>query len=80
MTQYKKAVKDATVRVARIFADGCDRCDGNDLALLEEAGLMDQETCTDTFGQDTMQLGETMWVFNARGHALVKRLAPALQN
>lgn len=63
-----KALTDAELaaaflRVSKIFADGCDRCDGDDLALLEEAGLMRVETCRDTFGHDTLEVGEPMWGF-----------------
>lgn len=74
MPRYKKSVEEAAARVGRIFADGCDRCCGLDLARLEEAGLMEQDICTDNFGQDTLEVGETMWSFNAKGKALVKRL------
>lgn len=64
----------AAERVGRIFDQGCDRCDSSDLELLESAGLMEQGVCADTFGQDTLEVGETMWSFNAKGSALVKKL------
>lgn len=67
-------VNAAAERVGRIFDQGCDRCDSADLELLEKAGLMDVGVCSDTFGQDTLEIGETMWTFNAKGKALVKKL------
>jgi hypothetical protein len=70
MTGYPLEVLQATERVARIFADGCDRCDREDLDLLESAGLMDRGVCSDTFGQDSLEIGEDMWTFNADGNAL----------
>ncbi len=71
---YRKAVREAAKRVGEIFADGCDRCDAHDLDLLEKSGLMDQGICQDNFGQDTLEVGETMWTFNKKGLALVRRL------
>lgn len=74
MSEYSPVVIEAAKRVASVFENGCDRCDGTDLALLEEAGLMDQTVCDDTFGQDTLEVGETMWVFNDDGKAFLKSL------
>ena len=54
-----------------IFRDGCDRCDAKDLELLENAGLMDCGVYSDTFGMDSLEIGETMWTFNNAGKALV---------
>lgn len=71
---YSAEVTGAVLRVARIFDAGCDRCDADDLALLEEAGLMDRGVCRDTFGHDTLQVGEAMWSFNAEGQAIVDKL------
>lgn len=71
-------VLDAAKRVAEIFASGCDRCDGRDLELLERAGLMVQSECSDTFGHDTLEVGEPMWSFNAKGTALAKSLGVEL--
>lgn len=61
---------DAFWRVSKIFDAGCDRCNGDDLALLEEAGLMRVETCRDTFGHDTLEEGEPMWSFIPRVETL----------
>lgn len=71
MTSYSLEVIKAAGRVGRIFADGCDRCDMEDLDLLEANGLMTRTRCTDPFGQDSLEKGETMWMFNADGEALV---------
>ena len=71
MKTYSLETIEAASRVARIFADGCDRCDRDDLDTLESAGLMTVGVCTDTFGQDSLEEGETMWSFNADGNALV---------
>jgi hypothetical protein len=68
---YDPEVIEAAARVGATFADGCDRCEMDDLIKLEDAGLMDRKTCEDDFGQDSLEVGETMWVFNATGSALV---------
>lgn len=64
----------AARRVGLLFAGGYDRCDGDDLTLLESAGLMRSGVCDDNFGQDTLEVGETMWTFTAAGNALLKSL------
>jgi hypothetical protein len=74
MTGHSPEVTTAAIRVAQIFAAGCDRCDARDLTLLEGAGLMDQGVCDDAFGQDTLEVGETMWTFNDAGKAFLKSL------
>ena len=74
MPTHTPDVIEAARRVGQIFSQGCDRCDAGDLEALEAAGLMDQGVCNDTFGQDTMEIGETMWTFNKAGVALVKSL------
>lgn len=71
MKTYSLEVIEAASRVSKIFADGCDRCDRADLDKLESAGLMTVGVCTDTFGQDSLEEGETMWTFNVDGDALV---------
>lgn len=71
MKTYSLEIIEAASRVSRIFADGCDRCDLDDLDKLEAAGLMEVGVCTDTFGQDSLEEGETMWSFNTDGDALV---------
>ncbi len=74
-TDVAQEVVDAAKRVASIFASGCDRCDGDDLALLEQAGLMSCEICRDNFGQDTLEVGEPMWSFNTNGEALLRKIS-----
>ena len=74
---YSEEVCAAALRVARIFDQGCDRCDGDDLTLLEKAGLMEVGVCHDTFGQDSLEVGDAMWTFNAEGNALAKALLSA---
>ncbi|MAK86531.1 MAG: hypothetical protein CMK96_06235 [Pseudomonas sp.] len=71
MKTYSLDVIEAASRVAQIFADGCDRCDRDDLEKLETAGLMNVGVCSDSFCQDSLEEGETMWVFNADGEALI---------
>ncbi len=71
MTSYSLDVIQAAGRVGRLFADGIDRGDLEDLTLLEDNGLMTRGECTDTLGQDSLEVGETMWTFNADGEALV---------
>lgn len=73
--EYSPEVIAAALRVARIFGEGCDRCNAEDLELLEKAGLMEQSICRDTFGQDTLEIGEPMWSFNAEGETLTKTLS-----
>jgi hypothetical protein len=73
--EYSQQVRSAAARVAHIFDTGCDRCDADDLALLEQAGLMDVGICQDTFGQDSLEIGDAMWTFNAEGRALVDALS-----
>jgi len=76
--EYRPEIIAAALRVARIFDTGCDRCDADDLELLERSGLMETSICRDTFGQDSLEIGETMWTFNAEGKAITKVLfAPA---
>ncbi len=72
--EYPQEVLDAAKRVAEIFAQGCDRCTSSDLTMLDNAGLMEQGVCDDDFGQDTVEVGETIWTFNDAGTALVKSL------
>lgn len=72
--EYDAKIREAALRVARIFDNGCDRCDPDDLELLEKAGLMEVGICRDTFGQDSLEVGEPMWTFNEEGHALSKSL------
>lgn len=73
-TEFPQDVIDAATRVGKIFAGGCDRCNGRDLELLEQAGLMKHEICRDTFGHDTLEIGEPMWTFNAKGEELLKAI------
>jgi hypothetical protein len=72
---YPLAVIVAASRIKRIFDGGCDRGDRDDFELLERHGLMDRGICSDTFGQDTLEIGEAMWTFNAAGDALLAALA-----
>ena len=74
MSDYPQSVIEAARRIGRIFADGCDRGDYEDFELLEEAGLMDRGICCDTFGQDSLEIGEVMWTFNETGSKLVDEL------
>ncbi len=78
MADHPPEVIEAAKRVATIFSQGCDRCDGSDLTLLENSGLMDQGICDDDFGQDTVEVGDTIWTFNDAGLALVKSLGITL--
>ena len=73
MAKYSNLIIEAAKRVHKIFDEGCDRCDFADLEMLEAAGLMDRTICRDTFGQDTLELGEPMWTFNARGKTLLAK-------
>lgn len=72
--EYSPEVTAAALRVAVIFDSGCDRCDADDLEVLEKAGLMETSICRDTFGQDSLEAGDTMWSFNAEGEALIATL------
>lgn len=74
MTHYPAEVVEAARRVGTTFSEGCDRCAGSDLTLLEDAGLMEQGICDDDFGQDTVEVGDTIWTFNDAGLALCKSL------
>jgi len=74
MADSEQEVIEAVRRVATIFSQGCDRCDGRDLKLLESAGLMKRGICRDTFGHDTLEIGEPMWTLNDKGTALAKSL------
>jgi hypothetical protein len=71
MTAYSLEVIQAAGRVGRIFASGCDRCDRNDLEILENAGLMIVSKCSGLEGLDSLKKGESMWTFNEAGSALV---------
>lgn len=71
MTEHPLDVLQAAERVARIFAEGCDRCDYDDLALLESAGLMARGVVSEhTQVMDSLEVGEDMWTFNDEGNAL----------
>lgn len=70
MAEYSIDVIRAATRVGRIFASGCDRCDFDDLELLESAGLMTTSICRKATG-DSLEKGDTMWTFNEAGQALV---------
>lgn len=72
---YSLAAIAATVRVSCQQSEGIDRHCGNDLEILETAGLMDCGICTDNSSQDSLEVGETMWSFNAAGKALIAALA-----
>jgi len=39
------------------------------------AALMESTECEDAFGQDSLEVGETMWVFNEKGKALVASIS-----
>lgn len=67
-------IKAAACRVYSIFENGCDRCDLSDLDTLTDAGLMYVTVCEDTFGQDTLDVGDDMWLFNDLGTAFAKGL------
>ena len=69
---YSLPVIAATKRVSTIFAQGCDRCDIDDLDLLEANGLMVQGVIEQP--SDTLEEGDTAWFFNADGEALVLAL------
>ena len=76
ISAYSPEVIETAKRVGQDFADGYDRGDAIDFELLENAGLMDIGVCSDTFGQDTLEIGETMWTFNAAGNALLAVILP----
>jgi hypothetical protein len=62
---YSLSVIEAARRVALITDTGADRCDMQDLDLLESVGLMAQNvTEVDT---DTHVVGDTLWVFTQEG-------------
>jgi hypothetical protein len=72
---YSLQVIAATRRVSAIFSEGCDRCDIDDLDLLEASGLMVQGVIEQP--SDTLEEGDTAWFFNADGDALVLALGEA---
>ena len=76
---YPLGVIKAAVRIKEILDGGCDRGERDDFELLERYGLMDRGVCSDTFGQDTLEIGETMWTFNAAGEALCAALAASTE-
>ena len=69
---YSLPVIAATKRVSTIFSQGCDRCNIDDLDLLEASGLMYQGVIEQP--SDTLEEGDTAWFFNADGDALVSAL------
>jgi hypothetical protein len=62
---YSLDVIAAARRVALITEAGTDRCDFEDLDLLESVGLMEQ-TITDS-DTDTHEKGDVMWAFTQKG-------------
>jgi hypothetical protein len=66
---YPIEVISAASRVGAIFADGCDRCDIDDLEALQSAGLMTVQPVEQL--SDTLEIGDEAWFFNAAGDALV---------
>ncbi|WP_341204817.1 hypothetical protein [uncultured Sulfitobacter sp.] len=71
---YTTPVIAAAQRIARQQMEGLDRHEHRDLDTLEAAGLMDKGICEDAEMQDTLEVGETMWTFNADGDALIAAL------
>lgn len=70
MTSYSIDVIQAAGRVGRIFDEGFDRCDLDDLELLEKNKLMTRSRAKSDC-LDTIEKGETIWTFNEAGEALV---------
>jgi hypothetical protein len=66
---YSLEVITAAKRVSDTFANGCDRCDLDDLDLLEANGLMTQGIVEEP--SDTLEEGDTAWFFNTVGAQLV---------
>lgn len=56
--------------------DECNRTDADDMILLEKNGLMTREVVEDTNNFEDLETSETVWHFNADGHAL----AAAIRN
>lgn len=73
---YSIEVIEAASRVGRIFEDGCDRCNADDLVLLENSNLMTLRTCTETDAEsmDSVEAGEDLWEFNEQGNKLVQAI------
>ena len=66
---YSIEVISAASRVGEIFSNGCDRCDVDDLELLQAAGLMIVAPVEEP--SDTLEIGDEAWFFNQDGQALV---------
>lgn len=73
---YSLETIEAASRVGKIFANGCDRCNLDDLILLEEAKLMTIRTCTkeDEWHMDSLEAGEPLYEFNEDGNKLVQSI------
>ncbi len=74
MKAYTIPVIAAAQRVSIQQMEGLDRHEHRDLDTLEAAGLMDKGICEDADMQDSLEVGETMWTFNADGDALIAAL------
>jgi hypothetical protein len=64
----------AAQRVAMQQLEGLDRHERRDLDTLEAAGLMYSQICEDADMQDSVEVGEVIWILNADGEALIAAL------
>ena len=70
--KYSPEIKDLTQRIYAHFQAGYDRWDADDMRCLASMGLMVETTCQDPFEYDSLEEGETMWVFTQAGKNLAE--------
>ncbi|KDE19704.1 hypothetical protein AZ09_10585 [Acetobacter aceti 1023] len=68
--KYSLPVIQTALRVWNAL-DDCDRTDADDMIFLENNGLMTRGIVEDADDFEDLEVGETVWNFNAAGHALV---------
>jgi len=71
---YSPEIKALAQRVNAHFLAGYDRWDGDDLRRLADAGLMTEDVCNDPECYDSLEAGETMWVFTQAGKNLLEAM------
>lgn len=64
---YNPEIMGIAVRIREIIEYGDDRGDVSDFEKLVDAGLMMEGICDGELLQDSLEVGETIWIFTPEG-------------
>ncbi|GBQ89131.1 hypothetical protein [Asaia krungthepensis] len=70
--KYAPEIMGLAVRIHGLFQDGNDRGDVSDFEKLVDAGLMTEGVHSENCQSDSLEAGETVWIFTPEGLSTVR--------